>query len=110
MKKGRPGVVLTAVARPEHETPIVEAMARHSTTLGVRTLPVTRWELEREHITVDVDGQAIAVKLGLLGGEVVNLAPEHDDVSRAAAELGRPAKTVWGQAWAAAERALSSAR
>lgn len=110
MKKGRPGVVLTAIARPEHETRIVEAMARHSTTLGVRTVPVSRWELDREHRTVDVDGQAITVKLGLLGGEVVNLAPEHDDVARAAAELGRPAKTVWAQAWAAAERALSSHR
>ena len=110
MKKGRPGVVLTAVARPEHEARVVEAMARHSTTLGVRTLPVSRWELDRKHQTVDVDGQAIAVKLGLLGGEVVNLAPEHDDVARAAAALGRPAKTVWAQAWAAAERALSSHR
>jgi hypothetical protein len=110
MKKGRPGVVLTAVARPEHEARVVAAMVRHSTTLGVRTLPVSRWELDREHQTVDVDGQTIAVKLGRLGDEVVNLAPEYDDVARVAAALGRPAKTVWAQAWAAAERALSSER
>lgn len=107
MKKGRPGVTLTAVARPEHEAGVVAAMVRHGTTLGVRTLPVSRWELEREQRTVDVDGHAIAVKVGLLGDEVVNLAPEHDDVARAAAALGRPAKTVWAQAWAAAEGGLS---
>jgi uncharacterized protein (TIGR00299 family) protein len=106
MKKGRPGVELTAVARPEHETRVVEAMLRHGSSLGVRTVPVTRWELDREHRVVDVDGQAIAVKLGLLGGEVVNVAPEHDDVARAAAELGRPAKTVWAQSWAAVNELL----
>jgi uncharacterized protein (DUF111 family) len=62
------------------------------------------------HERVAIDGHAIAVKLGLLGDELVNVAPEHDNVARAAAELGRPAKTVWAQAWTAAERTLSGRR
>ena len=106
MKKGRPGVVLTAVARPEHEGAVVEALFRHTTTLGVRILPIVRWELEREHRTVSVDGQQVAVKVGRLGGGVVNLAPEHDDVARAGAALGRPTKWIWAQAWAAARAEL----
>jgi pyridinium-3,5-bisthiocarboxylic acid mononucleotide nickel chelatase len=110
MKKGRPGFVLTAVARPEHEPGVAEAMLRHTTTLGVRTTQVSRWELERERRTVTIDGQAVAVKLGRLDGEVVNLAPEHDDVVRAAAALGRPTKAVWAAAWATAERELGEAR
>jgi uncharacterized protein (TIGR00299 family) protein len=110
MKKGRPGVVLTAVARPEREAAVAEAMLRHTTTLGVRVVPVVRWELDREQRTVSVDGQPIAVKVGRLGHEVVNVAPEHDDVARAAAALGRPAKAVWAQAWAAAERELGVTR
>ena len=48
MKKGRPGIVLTAVARPERERAVAEAMLRHTTSLGVRVIPVTRWELDRE--------------------------------------------------------------
>jgi pyridinium-3,5-bisthiocarboxylic acid mononucleotide nickel chelatase len=107
MKKGRPGVILTAVARPEHETAVAEAMLRHTTTLGVRMLPLLRWELDREQHTVAVAGQTIAVKVGRLAGELVNLAPEHDDVALAAAALGRPAKAVWAEAWAAAQEALS---
>ena len=106
MKKGRPGVVLTAVARPEEETAVAEAMLRHTTTLGVRLLPVLRWELDREQHTVAVAGQPVSVKVGRLAGEVVNLAPEHEDVAHAAAALGRPAKAVWAEAWAAAQRDL----
>ena len=108
MKQGRPGVVLTAVARPEREATVAEAMLRHTTTLGVRVTHVERWELDREHLTVAVAGERVAVKVGRLGGEVVNLAPEHADVARAAAALGRPAKSVWAEAWAAAQRDLAS--
>jgi pyridinium-3,5-bisthiocarboxylic acid mononucleotide nickel chelatase len=104
MRKGRPGVILTAVARPEHEAAVAETMLRHTSTLGVRSVPVQRRELAREWHTVSVDGKHVAVKVGRLAGEIVNLAPEHDDVARAAAALGRPAKAVWAQAWAAAER------
>lgn len=110
MKKGRPGVTLTAVARPEREAAVAEAMLRHTTTLGVRTLRIDRWELDRERHTVSVDGHPVAVKLGRLNGEIVNVAPEHDDVARAAAALGRPAKTVWVQAWSAAERERDRAK
>jgi uncharacterized protein (DUF111 family) len=45
----------------------------------------------------------VRVKLGLLDGEVVNIAPEHDDCARAAEALGRPVKSVWAAALAAAE-------
>jgi pyridinium-3,5-bisthiocarboxylic acid mononucleotide nickel chelatase len=106
MKKGRPGMVLSAIARPDREAAVAEAMLRSTSTLGVRTTAVHRYELEREIRTVDVDGRAVAVKLGRLGGEVVNVAPEHDDVARAAQALGRPVKAVWGEAFAAAQRAL----
>jgi uncharacterized protein (DUF111 family) len=104
MKKGRPGIVLTAVARPQREPAVAQALLRHTTTLGVRVMPLVRWELDRDQQVVSVDGQPIAVKIGRLGSEILNLAPEHDDVARAAAALQRPAKMVWAQAWAAAQR------
>jgi pyridinium-3,5-bisthiocarboxylic acid mononucleotide nickel chelatase len=55
---------------------------------------------------VAVDEQPVAVTVGRLDGDLVNLAPEHDDVARAANALGPPAKTMWAQAWGAAEREL----
>jgi hypothetical protein len=71
----------------------------------VRATAVLR-ELDREPYSVEIDGQPVTVKVGRMAGRMVNLAPEHDDVARGAAALGRPAKTVWAQAWAAAEAAL----
>jgi uncharacterized protein (TIGR00299 family) protein len=104
MKKGRPGIVLSAVARPDREAAVAEAMLRSTSTLGVRTSALHRYELEREMRTVTVDGRPVAVKLGRLGGEIVNIAPEHDDVARVAAAVGKPVKAVWGAALHAAHR------
>ena len=103
MKKGRPGVVLAALARPDDARAVAEAIVRETTALGVRMSRHERLELERRFRDVTVDGHSVRVKLGLLDGEVVNLAPEHDDCARAAAALGRPVKSVWAAALAAAE-------
>ena len=59
-----------------------------------------RAALPRRHASA---ATRVRVKLGLLDGEVVNLAPEHDDCARAAEALGRPVKSVWAAALAAAE-------
>jgi len=103
MKKGRPGIVLSALARPEREAALSRALLTVTTTLGIRCVPVTRLELERESRQVWVDGQRVAIKLGRLDGQVVNVSPEHDDVARAAAALGRPVKQVWAAALAATD-------
>jgi hypothetical protein len=103
MKKGRPGVVLAAIARPADARGVAEAIVRETTALGVRMSRHERLELERRFRDVEVEGHSVRVKLGLLDGEVVNLAPEHDDCARAAAALGRPVKSVWAAALAAAE-------
>lgn len=101
MKKGRPGFVFSALARPSDERAVAEAILRETTTLGVRVSPVRRWELAREWISVEVDGEPIRVKLGLLDGRVVNVAPEHDDCLAAARRTGRPVKELWAAALAA---------
>lgn len=103
MKKGRPGVVLSALARPDAEMPVATALLEHSTTLGVRVARLHRHELEREVREVDVFGHPVRVKFGLLGGRVVNVAPEHDDCASVATKAGRPVKQVWAAALAAAD-------
>ena len=110
MKKGRPGVVLAALARPADARAVAEAIVRETTALGVRMSRHERLELERRFRDVTVDGHSVRVKLGLLDGEVVNIAPEHDDCARAAAALGRPVKSVWAAALAAAEAPRVSAQ
>jgi uncharacterized protein (TIGR00299 family) protein len=102
MKKGRPGIVLSALARPEAENAVARAILEQTTALGVRVAGLRRYELEREERTVAVDGRQVRVKVGLLDGRVVNVAPEHDDCAALARATGRPVKSVWAAALAAA--------
>ena len=103
MKKGRPGFVLSALARPGSEAAVARALLEETTALGVRSTEVDRWELEREERTVEVTGGSVRVKVGLLDGSVVNFAPEHDDCAAVARRTGRPVKSVWAEALARAQ-------
>ena len=102
MKKGRPGFVISALARPTDERAVIEAMLRETSSLGVRVAHLDRVELERDFVTVEVAGEPVRIKVGRLDGKVVNLAPEHADCERAARIAGEPVKTVWARALAAA--------
>ena len=104
MKQGRPGLTLSALVSSANEREVARAILRHSTTLGVRVRRVEhRWALERRFGTVTVDGHDIAVKLGSLDGETVNVKPEHRDCVRVAESTGRSVKSVWAQALGAAQ-------
>jgi len=107
MKHGRPGITLSALVSTANERAVAQAILRHSTTLGVRVRRVEhRWALQRRFGSVNIDGHDIAVKLGLLDGEVVNAKPEHRDCVRVADATGRSVKSVWVRALAAAQSVL----
>ncbi len=103
MKKGRPGFVLSALALPDAQAAIARVLLEETSALGVRVSRLERYELEREERVVDVEGGAIRIKVGLLDGRVVNLAPEHDDCAVVARAAGRSVKSVWAEALARAQ-------
>jgi pyridinium-3,5-bisthiocarboxylic acid mononucleotide nickel chelatase len=103
MKKGRPGVVFSALARPEHEQAVAEAVLEETTALGVRVDRRRRYELAREERTVQIDGRPVRVKLARLDGRIVNVAPEHDDCADLARHIGASVKSVWAAALVAAQ-------
>jgi hypothetical protein len=102
MKKGRPGFVLSALARPEAEVAVARVILEQTTSLGVRVDRRYRYELEREERTVEVMGARVRVKLGRLDGRIVNVAPEHDDCAAVAGATGTPVKSIWAAALTAA--------
>jgi uncharacterized protein (TIGR00299 family) protein len=108
MKKGRPGVVVSALCEPGVAGAVREAFFRATTTFGVRALPVVRTALDRRVVAVPVAGGTVRVKLGLLGGRVVTAKPEHDDVADLAARTGRSVRELHEEASAAA-RTLAAA-
>ena len=103
MKKGRPGFVLSALARPDAEAAVADALLRETSALGVRVSRLERYELDREERIVQVEGADVRIKVGLLAGRVVNVSPEHDDCAAVAKGSGRSVKSVWAEALARAQ-------
>jgi pyridinium-3,5-bisthiocarboxylic acid mononucleotide nickel chelatase len=102
MKKGRPGVVLSALCEPQSQPRLREVFFESTSTLGVRASTVRRAELERRTVAVPLADATVRVKLGLLRGRVVSATPEHDDVADLAARTGRSVRDVYDEAAAAA--------
>jgi hypothetical protein len=98
MKKGRPGIVFTVLARPADGEALSRILLTETTTLGVRMRREQRRILEREHVIVESRWGAIRIKLGRLQGVVVNSAPEFEDCRVIAEASGVPLKTVLQEA------------
>jgi pyridinium-3,5-bisthiocarboxylic acid mononucleotide nickel chelatase len=103
MKKGRPGLVVSVLARPDAESAVARALLEETSALGVRVSRLDRYELDRRERVVEVGGEPIRIKVGLLDGRVVNVAPEHDDCAALARSTGRSVKSVWAEALARAQ-------
>jgi pyridinium-3,5-bisthiocarboxylic acid mononucleotide nickel chelatase len=106
MKKGRPAHTLSVLVAADLAEPVRAAIFRQTSTIGLREQPLGKHALDREMVTVEVDGQPIAIKLARHDGVLVNAQPEYDDVVRAAAALGRPVNDVLLDATAASRTFL----
>jgi uncharacterized protein (TIGR00299 family) protein len=102
MKKGRPAFTLSVLARESVRAAVLEVLYGETTTLGVRMHPVTKDELEREWIKVQVLDQQVRVKLGLRGNNIVSVSPEYEDAIIAARAEGVPLREIYDRAQAEA--------
>jgi pyridinium-3,5-bisthiocarboxylic acid mononucleotide nickel chelatase len=94
MKKNRPGTLLTIVAPPARRDELTALVFRETTTIGVRYREMTRECLERREVRVDTPLGPVRFKVASRQGEVLNAAPEFDDLLAIAASEGRPVKDV----------------
>jgi uncharacterized protein (TIGR00299 family) protein len=101
MKKGRPGLVLGALAALPRREAVAAALLAETTSLGLRFWPVERIELERELVPVETEHGAVRVKVGRRAGEVLSVHPEYEDCAARARERGVPVKEVMAAAQAA---------
>ena len=98
MKKNRPGILITALCRPEKLGEIQEIILRHTSTFGVRYREVERLALDRKFVSVATQYGPLSIKLGLLKDEVIQVAPEFEDCRQAAEKAGVPIKAVYDAA------------
>jgi uncharacterized protein (TIGR00299 family) protein len=105
MKKGRPAHTLSALCPPEAVPAVQRAVFAHTSTIGLRVVPVGKLALDRTTAAVDVLGGSVGVKVARLDGRVVNVSIEYEDVAALAAQRQLPVKEVLRAATAAAGKA-----
>lgn len=101
MKKSRLGVLLTVVCPLDRLAACEAVLFRETTTLGIRRSQQTRRALERWFETVETGHGPVRLKLAGLGGEVLNVQPEYEDVAAIARRTGL--------AWQAVQQAALAA-
>jgi uncharacterized protein (TIGR00299 family) protein len=106
MKKNRPGMVLTVLARPEDSDRLGKIIFAETTTLGIRRREEQRQVLARKWDTVKTRFGEVRIKMANMNGSVSNYAPEYEDCRRIAAEKKIPLKTVMADAMEAYARSL----
>ena len=92
MKKGRPGVVLCALAKDAERVGLERVYLDFTPTLGVRSTPWERLECARRTVVVEVLGCPVRVKVrtrpqGRMDER--DLSPEHEDLVALAGRSGR---------------------
>jgi len=108
MKKGRPAVTVSVLCAAAAEDGLRRILFRETGTLGVRSTAVSKVALDRSTMSVETSAGTIAVKVGLLDGHPVTVAPEFEDCARAAREAGMPARDVYEEALRLAREAIAS--
>jgi len=108
MKKGRPGTLLTLLCNPADSAALEQLILTETSTLGVRIRQERRSCLQRRHVPVTTPYGEIRIKIGSLGSETMNAAPEYEDCRAVAAKHHIAIKQVQQAAIAAYLRPASS--
>jgi pyridinium-3,5-bisthiocarboxylic acid mononucleotide nickel chelatase len=94
MKKNRPGMLLTALCRPEDAARLSHLIFTETSTLGIRRRDEQRQALTRKWVTVATQWGDVRLKVANMNGAITNYAPEYEDCRRIATENHVPLKDV----------------
>ncbi len=98
MKKGRPGIVLSALAPRQTEKAVADLIVAETTTLGLRRRVVERRTLPREMVKVSTQYGPIGGKVALFGSGGRRFVPEYSECRRAAVKRKVPLRVVQEEA------------
>jgi uncharacterized protein (TIGR00299 family) protein len=99
MKKGRAGVQMTVLCRPDLVPALQGILFRETTTIGLRWRLENKVALTREFVEVETSLGKVQIKIASLpSGKIANAAPEYEDCRKIAAEHSIPLKQVMEEA------------
>ncbi|MGP8270507.1 MAG: nickel pincer cofactor biosynthesis protein LarC [Terracidiphilus sp.] len=95
MKKGRTGVLMTVLCRPDLVPALEDLLFRETTTIGLRWRLENKRSLAREFKKVHTEWGEVTIKIARWpNGAVANASPEYEDCRKIAAEHSVPLKQV----------------
>ena len=99
MKKGRAGVQITVLCRPDLVPALQELIFRETTTIGMRWRLENKVALAREFVEVKIRLGKVRIKVARFNsGKIANAAPEYEDCRKIATEHSVPLKQVMEEA------------
>jgi len=99
MKKGRTGVQLTVLCRPDLVPELRDQILRETTTIGLHWRVENKVALAREFFKVETQWGPVQIKIARWPtGKIANASPEYEDCRRIAAEHALPLKLVMQEA------------
>ena len=99
MKKGRSGVQMTVLCRPDLVPALQELLFRETTTIGLRWRLENKVALAREFAEVETIWGKVRIKVARLpNGTIANAAPEYEDCRALATQHSVPLKQVMEEA------------
>lgn len=97
MKKSRNASMLCVLCKNELSEDISNLLLRETSSLGLRSYPVQKTELERDFRELETRYGIIRIKAGYMHGELIKQKPEYEDCVRAAREHEVPLRTVYDE-------------
>jgi pyridinium-3,5-bisthiocarboxylic acid mononucleotide nickel chelatase len=94
MKKGRPGSILSVIARPEDRESLARVIFEETSTLGLRIYSAERRVKSRHFVEIATPHGAVRIKIASDG----SFAPEYEDCRKLARESGVPLKQILADA------------
>jgi hypothetical protein len=99
MKKGRTGVQLTVLCRPDLAPALRDLVFRETTTIGLHWRIENKVALARDFLQVETPWGPVQIKIARWpSGKVANASPEFEDCRRIATQHALPLKLVMQEA------------
>ena len=104
MKKNRPATLLSVLVPRESLDAASRILLTETSSFGVRHYDVGRTVLDREERSVKTAHGKVRVKIGLLNGSVLRVAPEYEDCRKIASRKKIPVMEIYEEVLRLAEK------
>lgn len=94
MKKSRPASKVSILCNPKNEKKLQEILFKHTTSIGMRSFPVTKSMLKRKIEEVDTPHGPVPVKISYYGGKPLKWKLEFDVLLKISREKNIPLQTL----------------